>query len=210
MTSGSTTLHRSTRLVLTDIPDSWAWIRTDLLVRILPFVVAFAIACVLIAHRAALGLSAGSLGVQLMFAAVAAPVMFAAATWVQLLLTRRRGVLGVPANPGDAWFQAGFYVVNGPVEEAFFRGLVQGGLGLLWGAPSGFAIATVTYVLYHRLGRWTWPDTFATALVGVPLGLAFWLLPGPPSLLGVSIAHIAATCGFLGPGPYLLKRLNLV
>jgi len=210
MTSGSTTLHRSTRLVLTDIPDSWAWIRTDLLVRILPFVVAFAIAYVLIAHRAALGLSAGSLGVQLMFAAVAAPVMFAAATWVQLLLTRRRGVLGVPANPGDAWFQAGFYVVNGPVEEAFFRGLVQGGLGLLWGAPSGFAIATVTYVLYHRLGRWTWPDTFATALVGVPLGLAFWLLPGPPSLLGVSIAHIAATCGFLGPGPYLLKRLNLV
>jgi membrane protease YdiL (CAAX protease family) len=210
MTSGSATLHRSTRLVLTDIPDSWAWIRTDLLLRLLPFVVAFAIAYELLPHHRALGLSAGSLEVQLLFAAPAAPVMFAAATWVQLLLTRRRGVLGVPANPGDAWFQAGFYVVNGPVEEAFFRGLVQGGLGLLWGAPVGFAIATVTYVLYHRLGRWTWSDTFATALVGVPLGLAFWLLPGPPSLLGVSIAHIAATCGFLGPGPYLLKRLNLV
>jgi membrane protease YdiL (CAAX protease family) len=210
MTSGSTTLNRSTRLVLTDIPDSWAWIRTDLLVRILPFAVAFAIAYELVPHRAALGLSWGWLGAQLLFALVAAPVMFAAATWVQLLLTRRRGVLGVPANSKDAWFQAGFYLVNGPVEEAFFRGLVQGGLGLLWGAPAGFAIATLTYVLYHRLGRWTWSDTFATALVGVPLGLAFWLLPGPPSLLGVSIAHIAATCGFLGPGPYLLKRLNLV
>jgi membrane protease YdiL (CAAX protease family) len=210
MTSGSTTLNRSTRLVLTDIPDSWAWIRTDLLIRILPFVVAFAVAYVFVPRRAALGLSWGSLGVQLLFALVAAPLMFAAATWVQLLLTRRRGVLGVPANSKDAWFQAGFYVVNGPAEEAFFRGLVQGGLGLLWGAPAGFAIATLTYVLYHRLGRWTWSDTFATALVGVPLGLAFWLLPGPPSLLGVSIAHIAATCGFLGPGPYLLKRLNLV
>jgi membrane protease YdiL (CAAX protease family) len=210
MTSGSTTLNRSTRLVLTDIPDSWAWIRTDLLVRILPFAVAFAIAYELVPHRAALGLSWGWLGAQLLFALVAAPAMFAAATWVQLLLTRRRGVLGVPANSKDAWFQAGFYLVNGPVEEAFFRGLVQGGLGLLWGAPAGFAIATLTYVLYHRLGRWTWSDTFATALVGVPLGLAFWLLPGPPSLLGVSIAHIAATCGFLGPGPYLLKRLNLV
>src|SRR5713226_3960204 len=45
---------------------------------------------------------------------------------------------------------------------------------------------------------------------GLPLGLAFWLLPGPPSLLGVSIAHIAATCGFLGPGPYLLKKLHLL
>jgi membrane protease YdiL (CAAX protease family) len=210
MTSGSTTLNRSTRLVLTDIPDSWAWIRTDLLVRILPFVAAFAIAHVLVPRRAALGLSWGWLGAQLLFALVAAPLMFAAATGVQLVLTRRRGVLGVPSSSRDAWFQAGFYVVNGPVEEAFFRGLVQGGLGLLWGMPAGFAIATLTYVLYHRLGRWTWSDTFATALVGVPLGLAFWLLPGPPSLLGVSIAHIAATCGFLGPGPYLLKRLNLV
>lgn len=184
--------------------------RSDLLVRIVPFVLAFAFGYGLVTHRASLGLSAGSLGAQLVFAAVAAPLMFTAAVWVQLWLTNRRGALSVPASSRDAWFQAGFYVVNGPVEEAFFRGLVQGGLGLLWGAPAGFAIATLIYVLYHRLGRWTWSDTFATALVGVPLGLAFWLLPGPPSLLGISIAHIAATCGFLGPGPYLLKRLNLV
>ena len=210
MTSGPTTFHRSTRLILTDVSDSWAWIRTDLLVRILPFAVAFAIAFALMPHRAALGLSAGSLGLQLRFAAVAAPLMLGAAVWVQLRLTRRRGALSVPANPQDAWFQTAFYVMNGPVEEAFFRGLAQGGLGLLWGAPAGFAVATLAYVLYHRLGGWTWSDTFATALVGVPLGLAFWLLPGPPSLLGVSLAHIAATCGFLGPGPYLLKRLNLV
>ena len=92
------------------------------------------------------------------FAAVAAPLMFAAAVGVQLWLTRRRGALSVPAGARDAWFQAGFYVVNGPVEEALFRGLVQGGLGLLWGAPVGFAIATTSYVLYHRLGRWTWSD----------------------------------------------------
>src|SRR5260370_5807710 len=210
MTSGSTTLNRSTRLVLTDIPDSWAWIRTDLLVRIAPFVVAFAIAYGLVPRRAAFGLSAGWLGVQLLFAVVRVPMMFGAAVWGQRELTRRRGALSVPANSRHAWFQAGFYAVNGPVEEAFFRGLIQGGLGLLWGAPAGFAIATLIYVFYHRLGRWTWSDTFATPLVGVPLGLAFWLLPRPPSLLGVSIAHIAAPCGFLGPGPSLLKKLNLV
>jgi len=210
MTSGPTTLKPSTRLVGTDIPDSWAWMRVDLLVRILPFVLAYAIVYQLEPHRSALGWSGGRLAVQLFFGALAAPLMFAAAAWVQLRLTRRRGALSVPATSRDAWFQAGFYVVNGPVEEAFFRGLLQGGLGVLWGAPAGFAIATVTYVLYHRLGRWAWPDTFATVLVGVPLGLAFWLLPGPPSLLGVSIAHIAATCGFLGPGPYLLKKLKLL
>jgi membrane protease YdiL (CAAX protease family) len=197
-------------VVTTDIPQSWAWMRLDLLVRILPFVAACAAAYQLASRPAWFGLSAGNLGVQLAVAAVGAPLIFVAALLVQLWLTRRRGVLSVPADGRDAAFQAGFYAVNGPVEEAFFRGLLQGGLGMLWGAPIGFAIGTATYVLYHRLGRWTWPDTFATALVGVPVGLAFWLLPGPPSLLGISIVHIAATCGFLGPGPYLLKKLNLV
>jgi membrane protease YdiL (CAAX protease family) len=184
--------------------------RTDLVVRIVPFIGAYVIAYALLSRPDALGLSAGLPGVQVLFAVLAAPLLFLAAAAVQLFLTRRRGALSVPANGRDAWFQAGFYVVNGPVEEAFFRGLLQGGLSMLWGPLAGFAIGTATYVLYHRLGRWTWPDTFATALAGVPLGLAFWLLPGPPSLLGVSIGHIAATCGFLGPGPYLLHKLRLL
>jgi membrane protease YdiL (CAAX protease family) len=136
-------------------------------------------------------------------------VLFVAAAFVQLWLARRRGALSVPSGADDAAFQAGFYVLNGPIEEAFFRGLVQGGLGIVLGAPAGFFVGTAAYVLYHRLG-WPWAETLATALVGIPLGLAFWLLPGPPSLLGVSIAHIAATCGFLGPGPYFLKKLGFV
>jgi membrane protease YdiL (CAAX protease family) len=199
----------STRLVLTRIPDTWAWMRHDLLIRILPFALAFAAAYVLASRAAWLGLAPGRLTDQLGFGLIAAPFMFVVAMLAQLWLARRRGALSAPAGGGDAWFQAGFYALNGPVEEAFFRGLVQGGLGAAFGAPVGFAIGTAAYVLYHRLG-WPWIDTFATALVGVPLGLAFWLLPGPPSLLGVSIAHIAATCGFLGPGPYLLRKLKLV
>jgi membrane protease YdiL (CAAX protease family) len=183
--------------------------RHDLLIRILPFALAFAAAYVLASRPAWLGLAPGRLATQLGFGLVAAPVMFVAAMFVQLWLARRRGAVSVPDGGGDAWFQAGFYALNGPVEEAFFRGLVQGGLGAAFGAPVGFAIGTAAYVFYHRLG-WPWIDTLATALVGVPLGLAFWLLPGPPSLIGVSIAHIAATCGFLGPGPYVLRKLKLV
>ena len=157
-----------TRAVLTRIPDSWAWMAPDLLRRLLPFAVLVAV--VEVGWRPAwLGFSGGQLGVQLAFAAVAAPLLFVAAALVQRWLARRRSALLVPGAPSDAFFQAAFYAVNGPIEEAFFRGLVQGGLGL-----------------------------------------AFWLLPGPPSLIGVSIAHIAATCGFLGPGPYLLKRLRLL
>ncbi len=184
--------------------------RTDLIVRLLPFVAAFALTYQLFWRPTWLGFSPGRLGAQVLFAAIAVPLLFVAGAAVQLWLTRRRGALSVPATAGDAWFQAAFYALNGPVEEAFFRGLVQGGLGILWGPLAGFAIGTASYVLYHRLGRWTWSDTFATTFVGVPLGLAFWLLPGAPSLLGVSIAHIAATCGFLGPGPYLLNKLRLL
>ena len=196
------------RVVLTHIPDSWAWMRPDLLIRILPFT-AIAAGVEILWRPTWLGVSSGRLGVQLTFAAAATPVLFVAATLVQLWLTRRRGAISVPADRADAWFQAGFYLVNGPVEEAFFRGVIQGGLGAAFGAPVGFLVATVVYVFYHRLG-WSWADTLATALVGIPLGLAFWLLPGTPSLLGVSIAHVAATCGFLGPGPYLLKRFGFV
>ena len=198
----------STRVALTRIPDSWGWMAPDLLRRLLPFAVVVAV--VEIGWRPAwLGFSTGRPSAQIIFAAVAAPILFIAAAAVQLMLARRRGMLSVPSGGGDAWFQAAFYVLNGPIEEAFFRGLVQGGLGLAFGVPVGFIAGTATYVLYHRLG-WPWAETLATALVGVPLGLAFWLLPGPPSLLGVSIAHIAATCGFLGPGPYLLRRLSLI
>jgi membrane protease YdiL (CAAX protease family) len=201
----------STRLLLTRIPDSWAWMRTDILVRLLPFTVAYAVAYRFSGGGGGwLGLGFGNAPLQLLFGAIAAPVMFAAAAWVQLRLTRRRGALSVPAGAGDAWVQAAFYVLNGPIEEAFFRGLMQGGIGHLWGPAAGFVIATPIYVFYHRLGRWTWPDTFATSLVGIPLGLAFWLLPGPASLVGVSLAHIGATCGFLGPGPYLLRKMRLL
>lgn len=199
-----------TRIVLTRVPDSWAWVWPDVLVRLLPFGVAYVIAYRLSAGAPWLGWGLGNLRAQLQFAAVGVPAIFVAAVAVQAWLTRRRGALRVPAGASDLWFQAAFYLVNGPLEEAFFRGLMQGGLGAAWGAPAGFAIATSIYVLYHRLGRWPWADTFATALLGVPLGLAYWLLPGPASLVGISMVHVAATCGFLGPGPYLLQRLGIL
>ncbi|HXN91391.1 MAG TPA: CPBP family intramembrane glutamic endopeptidase [Candidatus Sulfotelmatobacter sp.] len=206
-----TTQTASTRLLLTRIPDSWAWVRTDILIRLVPFTAVYAIAYRISGGGGGwLGLGVGNVAAQLVFALIAAPVMFAAAAWVQLRLTRRRGALSVPAAAGDAWFQAAFYALNGPIEEAFFRGLMQGGIGHLWGPAVGFALATPIYVVYHRLGRWPWPDTFATALVGIPFGIAFWLLPGPASLLGVSLAHIGATCGFLGPGPYLLRKMRFI
>ena len=189
--------------------DTLAWARPDLVQRLLPFA-AIVAAVAAIWRPAWLGVTGGDLRVQLTFGLVGFVVLFLAAAATQGLLTRRRGAIRVPQDGGDALLQGGYYVLNGPLEEAFFRGLLQGGAGALLGAPSGFLIGTAAYVLYHRLGGWWWPDVAATALAGIPLGLAFWLLPGPHSLLGVSIAHIGATCGYIGPGPYLLRKLRLL
>ena len=181
----------------------------DFLIRLLPFTIV--IAWVEIGHRPPwLGISLGRWDAQLAFAAIVAPVLFVAAMVVKVIVVRRLRVIRVPADVGDVWFQAGFYLVNGPIEEAMFRGLLQGGLAIAvpW-APVGFIVGTAFYVLYHRLA-WTWKETLATLLVGIPVAFAFFLLPGPPSLLGVSIVHVAATCGFLGPGPYLLKKFGVV
>src|SRR5579859_6868511 len=140
-------IHPSpTRLVRTRIPDSWAWMRPDILARLLPFAGAYALAYRLTGGARWLGFSGGRIDAQLLFGVVAAPVMFVAAVGVQLWLARRRGALSVPADAGDAWFQAAFYALNGPLEEGLFRGLVQGALGLAWGTPAGFVIATAAYV----------------------------------------------------------------
>jgi membrane protease YdiL (CAAX protease family) len=196
-------------VIWTQPSDTLAWVRPDLLQRLLPF--ALVVAAIAAVWRPAwLGLTSGDLRVQLLFGLFGFPVLFLAAALTQAWLTRRRGAIRVPVGAGDALLQGAYYLLNGPLEEGFFRGLVQGGLGALLGAPAGFLAGTAAYVLYHRLGGWWWPDVAATALVGIPLGLAFWLLPGPHSLLGVSIAHIGATCGYIGPGPYLLRKLRLL
>lgn len=200
----------SPTLIRTSMADSLAWMRTDARVRLIPFALVVA-GCWALARPAWLGLAAGRLDVQLTFGVAGCAVTFGAATILQLILTRRvRGSLKVPARGDDAILQGGYYAVNATIEEAFFRGLLQGGLTAMAGPAVGIGVATPMYVLYHRLGGWRWADVLPVALVAVPLALAFWLLPGPPSLVGVIMVHFGATCGFLGPGPWLLRRLRLV
>ena len=76
-----------TRVALTRIPDSWAWMWSDILLRLLPFAAAYAVAYRLSGGASWLGLSAGNLGAQLLFAGVAAPLMFWAAVAVQTSAT---------------------------------------------------------------------------------------------------------------------------
>src|SRR5258708_19253868 len=107
-----------TRAVLTRIPESWGWMAPDLLRRLLPF--GAVVAVVEIGWRPSwLGFSAGRLGAQLAFAAAAAPVLFVAATFVQLLLAPRPGALSVPAGSGDPALPARLSIFNAPLQQAF-------------------------------------------------------------------------------------------
>ena len=196
-------------IIPTHTADSLAWMRSDALLRLLPLTAAVA-AVWLAAHPSWLGVAPGWPSAQLGFGLTGLVVFFIAACLVQLALTRRRGSLLVPASVSDVALQTGYYLINAPIEEAFFHGLVQGALMALAGPAAAIVVGTSLYVLYHRLGRWGWMDVLATSLVGLPMALAYWLLPGPPSLVGVALAHAGATCGFLGPGPWLLQRLGLL
>jgi membrane protease YdiL (CAAX protease family) len=203
-------LERPVALLLpTHTRDSVAWMRPDLLARLVPFTVV-ALAVWAIWQPRWLGLGPGRLDVQLAFGLPGGLLFFAASCVLQVVLTPRRGSLKVPATSADMGLQAGYYFLNAPVEEVFFRGLLQGGLTAVAGPVAGILAGTAAYVLYHRLGGWAWIDVAATALVGVPVALAFWLLPGPPSLLGITLVHAGATCGFLGPGPWLLRKLRVI
>ena len=197
-------------LIPTQPADTRDWILPDLGRRLLPFAAVAAGAWLLAGHPAWLGLSTGRLSAQLAFGLAGAAVLFVAAAGLQLVLAPRRGSLKVPGSTADAALQAGYYALNAPIEEALFRGLLQGGLGAAVSPSVGLGLGTASYILYHRLGGWAWTDVLATALAGIPLGLAYRLLPGPPSLLGVSLAHMGATCGYIGPGPWLLHRLGLL
>jgi membrane protease YdiL (CAAX protease family) len=204
-----TTTTPRPQLIPTLPADSRAWMRRDLAYRLLPFGALVAGVWLRGGRPSWLGIGPGRLPVQLGFGIAGGTALFAAAAGVQLLTMRVRGALRVPASGADLALQAGYYALNAPIEEALFRGLLQGGLGAALSPWVGLGVGTTSYALYHRLGGWPWTDVLATALAGVPLGLAFRLLPGPPSLLGVSLAHVGATCGYIGPGPWLLHRLGL-
>lgn len=183
-------------------------IRRDLAMRLVPLTAT--VAGVWVIRRPPwLGISRGRMGTQLAFGGGAAITFFFSAALLQRWITGDKEPFRLADTGRDAVLQSMYFILNAAVEEAFFRGLLQGSVGARLGGPAGVVAGTVPYVLYHRLGGWGWPQVAATSLAAVPLSLAYRMLPGRPSLLGISLAHIGATAGFLGPGTWALRRLGL-
>jgi membrane protease YdiL (CAAX protease family) len=108
----------------------------------------------------------------------------------------------------DHCMQGFFYLfVNGPVEELFFRGFVLA-LVTQWTGWIGWGwlVSTIAYTLYHRLGKWNWRSVGGVGLAGVIFSIVYLALPGPRSLLAVSIVHGFTTSGFLSWGDEVLYR----
>lgn len=185
-----------------------AWMRRDVVSRLIPFTM-LTVGVWAWRRPRWLGFSPGRAGIQVAVGTAGSLLGFAGGAALRMALTRR-GDIRVPAGPADALLQAGYFFLNAPVEEAMFRGLLQGGVGRRVGTTAGMVAGTVPYVLYHRLGGWSWGEVGATALIGVPLAFLYRLLPGRPSLLAVSLAHAGATCGFIGLGPWILQKLRLL
>jgi membrane protease YdiL (CAAX protease family) len=189
--------------------DSWRWIRVDVPLRLAPLL-AVPLAFLLVRRPAsALGLVAPHLWRDLALGILLGIPAFVIAAgfgeWLQRALATRI----VPDGP-DLLLQSAYYIaLNAPIEEVFFRGLLQNGLALWWHAPvAAFAVATAVFTGYHLLGRWSRAATVGAGVAGIALGLLF-LVPQPPSLVLPVVVHAFITCGFLGLGPWLWWRLQL-
>src|SRR2546421_10428128 len=100
MDSATATPQPSTRVVLTRIPDSWAWMRPDLLVRLMPFAIAFAVAYAWSGGGGGVGVGPWDLGVERVFSAGGGATGFWAAGGGRVGLWRRRGTPLRPPRGG--------------------------------------------------------------------------------------------------------------
>lgn len=194
-------IYRST------VRDTWRWLWKDTAYRLVPFAAAAAV------YAALWG--GGAAGVGLVAPHWARDALLGLAIGVPLTgaaIVFRRWVAPYYRLPtrADQAFQTVFYLVlNAPVEELFWRGMVQTvairGVALLVGAGAlaggiGWALATLVFGAYHRLGNWSWRSIAGVTVAGGIFGLAYLLQPAPRDIWLPTIIHGLATAGFLSWG----------
>jgi hypothetical protein len=183
----------------------------DILVRIVPFAAASGLYAHSLRRR---GISAGDLS------GVRRDVALGLAWGIPLALVSAifRGWVApgyrLP-TPADQSLQTTYYfAINAPAEELFWRGTVQplviGGLTHVpamkrAAGPLGWALTTLGFGLFHRLGRWSWPSIAGVTVAGGLFGALTLARPRDRhALLSTTIAHGFATAGFLSWGDFLL------
>ena len=187
--------------------DSWRWLWPDVLMRILPLgVVPFGYIVIFRLPLAFLGLTPGNVPQQLLIGFGVGIGMAAFAAIYRMFIV---GPWFRWPTLSDHLLQGIYYLVlNGPVEELFFRGFLltvvtqwTGWIG--W----GWLVSTASYTLYHRLGKWSWRSVGGVGLAALLFSTLYILQPSPRSLLAVTIIHGFTTCGFLSWGDEVMYRV---
>jgi membrane protease YdiL (CAAX protease family) len=197
---------KSPQLVYSTVASSWRWMWPDTLMRIIPMSLV-PLAYILIFHLplSFLGLTLTHVPLQLVVGLALGIGMAAFAIFYRMYVV---GTGFRKPTASDQGLQTFFYLfINGPVEELFFRGfllaIVTQWTHILF---LGWLVSTAVYTLYHRLGKWNWRSVGGVGLAGIVFSLVYLFLPGPHSLLAVTIVHGFTTSGFLSWGDEVLYR----
>ncbi len=197
---------QSTQVARSTVTDSWRWMWPDILMRILPMgAVPFLYIAFLHLPLSFLGLTLHDVPQQLIIGLVVGTAMAAFAATYRMLIV---GPWFRWPTLNDHLFQGVFYLlINGPVEELFFRGFMLAAVtqwtGQFW---FGWLVSTAAYTLYHRLGKWSWRSVGGVGLASLVFSLVYLSQPNPRSLLAVIIIHGFTTSGFLSWGDEVLYR----
>ncbi len=197
---------KSSQVARSTITDTWRWLWPDILMRIIPLaVIPFLYIAIFHLPLAFLGLTLNNWPQQLVIGLVIGIMMTYFAVMYRMYIV----------GPGFRWptlgdhMLQGFYylLINGPVEELFFRGFLLAAVTQWTGWIGwGWLVSIATYTLYHRLGKWNWRSVGGVGLAGLVFSFVYLAQPEPRSLLGVVIVHGFTTWGFLSLGDEIMYR----
>ena len=197
---------QSSEVARSTVVDTWRWMWPDILMRILPMtIVPLLYITLLHLPPSFLGLTLHQVPLQIIIGLSVGIFMAAFAATYRMIFV---GPWFRWPTVRDHAFQAAFYLlINGPVEELFFRGFVLAAVTQWTGvALWGWIISNLTYTLYHRLGKWSWRSVGGVGLASLVFSAVYYFQPDPRSLLAVSIVHGFTTSGFLSWGDEVLYR----
>jgi len=196
----------STRVARSTIVDTWRWMWPDFLMRIIPLtIIPFAYIAIFRLPLAFLGLAWGNVPLQVGIGLLVAIVMAVFAIVYRMYVV---GPWFRWPTVSDHFLQGFFYLlINGPVEELFFRGFILAAVTQWTGWIGwGWLVSTAAYTLYHKLGKWSWRSVGGVGLAALVFSTLYIALPGPRSLLAVAIVHGFTTSGFLSWGDEVMYR----
>ena len=198
---------KSQHVARSTIADTWRWLWPDVLMRILPLgLLPFLYIGIFHLPLAFLGLTLGNVPWQLIVGIGVGIVMTAFAALYRMFVV----------GPWFRWptvsdhILQGFYylIINGPVEELFFRGFLLAAVTQWTGWIGwGWLVSTITYTFYHRLGKWSWRSVGGVGLAALVFSTLYIVQPEPRSLLAVIIVHGLTTCGLLSWGDEIMFRV---